>query len=72
MNKIISTFLLVGDKFMPKMHLRQVGFTDSVSGPFTKNKERVKKKLKNGRFKIYLSKWIRQSLFSAWYSFWRF
>ena len=56
MNEIISTFLLVGDKFMPKMHLRQVGFTDSVSGPFTKNKERVKKKLKNGRFKIYLSK----------------
>ena len=25
MNKIINTFLLAGDKFMPEMHLRQQG-----------------------------------------------
>ena len=28
---------------MPEMHLRQPGFTYSVCGPFTKNKERIKK-----------------------------
>ena len=39
MNKIVNKFLLVGDKFMPEMHLRQPGFTYSACGPFTKNKE---------------------------------
>ena len=42
MNEIINKFLLVGDKFMPEMHLRQPGFTYSACGPFTKNKERIK------------------------------
>ena len=42
-NDIINKFLLVGDKFMPEMHLRQPRFTDSACGPFTKNKERIKK-----------------------------
>ena len=41
MNEIINKFLLVGDKFMPEMHLRQPGFTYSACGPFTKNKERT-------------------------------
>ena len=27
MNEIINKFLLVGDKFMPEMHLKQPGFT---------------------------------------------
>ena len=43
MNKIIYKFLLVGDKFMPVMHLRQPGFTYSAYGPFTKNKKRIEK-----------------------------
>ena len=38
MNDIINKFLLAGDKFMPEMHLKQVGFTYSTCGPFTKNK----------------------------------
>ena len=42
MNEIINKFLL-GDKFIPKMHLKQPGFTYSTCGPFTKNKERIKK-----------------------------
>ena len=42
MNKIINKFLIARDKFMPEMHLRQPGFTYSASGPFTKNKERIK------------------------------
>ena len=39
MNEIVNKFLLVGDKFMPEMHLKQPGFTYSACGPFTKNKE---------------------------------
>ena len=40
MNEIVNKFLLVGDKFIPEMHLKQPGFTYSACGPFTKNKER--------------------------------
>ena len=43
MNEIINKFLLAGDKFMSEMHLKQPGFTYSACGPFTKNKERIKK-----------------------------
>ena len=43
MNEIINKFLLVGDKFMSVIHLRQPGFTYSARGPFTKNKERIEK-----------------------------
>ena len=43
MNKIVNKFLLVGDKFMPEMHLKQTGFTYSACGPVTKNKERIEK-----------------------------
>ena len=38
MNKITEEFLL-GDKFMPAMNLKQLGFTYSACGPFTKSKE---------------------------------
>ena len=48
MNEIMNKVLLVGDKFMPEMHLRQLGFTYSACGPFTKNKERSKKFMKTG------------------------
>ena len=43
MNKITKKFLLVGDKYMPEMHLRQPGFIYSACGPFSKNKERMQK-----------------------------
>ena len=43
MNAIVNKFLLAGDKSMPEMHLGQPGFTYSVCGTFTKNKERIKK-----------------------------
>ena len=39
MNEIVNKFFLAGDKFVPKMHLKQPGFTYSACGPFTKNKE---------------------------------
>ena len=33
---------------MPEMHLNQPGFTYSVCGPFTKNKERIENFMKTG------------------------
>ena len=40
MNEIVNKFLLVGDKFMPEMNLRQHGFTYNACGLFTKKKTR--------------------------------
>ena len=54
MNEIINKFLLVGDKFMPEMHLKQPtslnksGFTYSACGTFTKNKEGIEKFMQTG------------------------
>ena len=42
MKNVINKFLLVGDKFMPEMHLRQPIFVYSACGPFTRHKERIK------------------------------
>ena len=39
MNEIVNKFFLIGNKFMPEMHLKQPGFTYSACSPFTKNKE---------------------------------
>ena len=38
MNKVVNKFLLVVDKFMLEMHLKQPSFTYSVCGLITKNK----------------------------------
>ena len=46
MNEIINKFFLARDKFIPKLNLKQPGFPYSARGLFTKNKERIKKKLK--------------------------
>ena len=43
MNEIINKFLLVGDKLMPEMYLKQPSFTYSACVPFTKNEERIEK-----------------------------
>ena len=53
MNKIVNKFLLVGDKFIPEMHLKQLGFTYSACGPFTKNKERIERKKQRNIDSIY-------------------
>ena len=44
MNEIVNKFLLVGDKSMLEMHLKQPGFTYNVCGQSTRNKKR------NGKF----------------------
>ena len=45
MNEIMNKLLLAGDIFVPKMHLKQPGFTYSPCGPLTKKKK--KKELKS-------------------------
>ena len=47
-NEIVNTFLLVGNKFMPEMYLKQPGFTYSACGPFTRNKKRIEKFMQTG------------------------
>ena len=48
MNEIKNKFLLVGDKLMSEMHLKQPGVTYIACGPFTKNKERIEKFMPTG------------------------
>ena len=43
MNDIINKFLLAGDKFMPEMYLKQLGFTYGSCGLFAKNKQRIQR-----------------------------
>ena len=45
MNKIVDKFLLAGDKFMSKLHLRKTWFTYSVFEPLLD----IVKKLKNSK-----------------------
>ena len=48
MNEIVNKFLLAGDKLMPEIHLKQLGFTYGACGPFTKNKERIENFMQTG------------------------
>ena len=48
MNEVMNKFLLVGDKLMPDVHLKQPGFICNACGPFIKNKERVEKFMQAG------------------------
>ena len=48
MNEIVTNFLLLGDKFMPEVYLKQPGFIYSACEPFTKNKERIQKLMQTG------------------------
>ena len=40
MSEIVNKFLLVGDKFMPEMHLRKPGFTCCACVSFKKTKKK--------------------------------
>ena len=63
MNEIGNKFLLVGDKFMPEMHLQQPGFTYSACDPFTKNKERIKKFIQTGNANFIYKNELDQACF---------
>ena len=43
MNEIVNKSLLVGDTFMPQMHLKQPKFTYNACGTLAENKERIQK-----------------------------
>ena len=51
---------MAGKKFMPKLHLRQPGFSYSVCEPFTKHRERIQRFRETGNlnhiYKIKLDK----------------
>ena len=42
LNKIINNFLFAGDRFVSGLHLKQLEFTYSACGPFTKHREEFK------------------------------
>ena len=42
MNEIVNKLLLVGDKFIPKLHLEQPGFTSSACFHLPKTKKELK------------------------------
>ena len=48
MNEIVNKLLLVGEKFMSEMHLKQPVFTYSACGSFTKIKEKIEKFMETG------------------------
>ena len=48
MNESVKKFLVVGDKFMPELYLKQPGFTYSAYGPFTRSKERIERFMQTG------------------------
>ena len=48
MNELVNKFYLAGDKFLPEMHSKQLGFTNSACGPFTRNKESIEKFMATG------------------------
>ena len=52
MNELVNNFLLVGDKFMPGMHLKQPSFTYSACGSFTKNKQKIEV-YANWKYRLY-------------------
>ena len=72
MNEIVNKFLLTGDKFMPEMHLRQPGFTYSACGPFTKNKERIKKFKQTGDTNYICKNELDKACFQRDMAYWDF
>ena len=63
MNNVINKFLLVGDKSMPEMHLRQPQFVYSVCGPFTRHKERIKEFKRTGDTRYIYSNELDKACF---------
>ena len=63
MNETVNKFLLEGDKFMPEIHLKQLGFTYSACGPFTKNKERIQKFKETGDTRYIYKNELDQAYF---------
>ena len=63
MNNTINKCLLVGDKFMPEMHLRQPKFVYSACGPFTRHKERIKEFKRTGDTRLLYRNELHKACF---------
>ena len=65
-SRLLSSLFLLGDKFMPEMHLNLhvvPGFTYSACGPFTKNKERIQKFKETGDSRYIYQKELDKACF---------
>ena len=62
MNKIVNKILLTANKFTPKFHLKEPGFTNNSQGPFSKHCERIQKFRETGNLKKLMQKCVRQKL----------
>ena len=63
MNEIVKKNLLVGDKFMAEMHLKQPGFTYRGCGPFAQIQERIQKFKETGDTKYIYSNELDKACF---------
>ena len=63
MDEVLNNFLLLGNKFVSKMHLRQPGFTYSASGPFRKNKERIQRFIETGNLRYIFQNELDKACF---------
>ena len=63
MNAIVNNLSLAGDKFMPEIHLKQLGFTYSACGPFTKNKRKNKKIKETGDTRYFYQNELDKACF---------
>ena len=64
MNRIMNKFLLTGDKFMPKLHLRQPGFTDSAYGLFNEHRKKIQKFKGTGDLKYICNNELDKACFA--------
>ena len=63
-NKIINKFLLTGDKLMPELHIKQIGYTYIAFGPFTEHQERIQKFRETGNLKHLYRKELGKASFA--------
>ena len=63
MNEIANNFELAVDQFIPEMLFRQPGFTYSVGGPFSKNKQRIQKFKETGDLRYIYQNELDQACF---------
>ena len=56
MNKIVNKFLLIGDKLMPEIPLKQPGFIYPACDPFAKKQRKNRKIYADRKCRLYLQK----------------
>ena len=62
MNKVVNKFLLAGDKFIPELHLRQLGITYNACR-IAKNKEKIQKFKEKGYLRYICQNELNKAYF---------